>query len=74
MKVFIRSYQSPFIGNCSTDVVHIPNNKITVAELKDMLYEKYRIHPSQQRLTVKIADVTLVIKNKIKFKLGYNDK
>ena len=60
MKIFIRAYQNPFIGNCSTDVMHIPNNEIKVAELKEMLHEKYRIHPSQQRLTTKIADTTLV--------------
>jgi hypothetical protein len=61
MKIFIRAYQNPFIGNCSTDVMHIPDNKITVGQLKDMLYEKYRIHPSQQRLTMKIANTTIVI-------------
>ena len=60
MKIFIRAYQNPFIGNCSTDVLHIPNNKITVLQLKDMLYEKYRIHQSQQRLTTKIANNTIV--------------
>lgn len=60
MKVFIRAYQSPFIGNCSTDIINIPNNKITVAQLKDILFEKYRIPASQQRLTTKIADLTIV--------------
>jgi hypothetical protein len=60
MKIFIRSYQSPFIGNCSTDVMHVRDNKVTVSELKDMLYEKYRIHQSQQRLTTKIADTIIV--------------
>ena len=73
MKIFIRSYQSPFIGNCSTDVLHIPSNKILVAELKDLLYERYRIHPSQQRLTVKIAGITLVKICLLKF-IGNNDK
>jgi hypothetical protein len=60
MKIFILSYQSPFIGNCHSDVMHIPNNKISVAELKELIYEKNRIHPSQQRLTTKIADMTFV--------------
>ncbi len=70
MKIFIRAYQSPFIGNCSTDVLHIPNHKITVEKLKDILYEKYKIHPSLQRLTTKIANKFIVNQNK----LGHNDK
>jgi len=61
MKIFILYYQNPFIGNCSTDTIEIPNNKILVSELKNLIYEKYRIHQSQQRLTTKIADITLVM-------------
>lgn len=60
MKIFIRAYQSPFIGNCSTDVLHINNNKITVEKLKEILFEKYKIPPSQQKLTTKIANRTIV--------------
>jgi hypothetical protein len=60
MKIFIRAYQNPYIGNCSTDALHIPNNRIKVAELKEILYSKYRIHPSQQRLTTKICENTIV--------------
>ncbi len=62
MKIYILSYQNPFIGNCNADVMQIPNNKITVAELKEHIYDKNRIHPSQQRLTTKIAGMTFVIK------------
>jgi hypothetical protein len=60
MKIFIRSYQSPYIGNLSTDVMHIRDNKVTVAELKDMLYDKYKINQSQQRLTTKIVNKFIV--------------
>ncbi len=70
MKVFIRSYQSPYIGNVSTDVLHVPDNKITVHKLKEILFEKYKINPSQQRLTTKIANKFIVIK----INSGYNDK
>jgi len=62
MKIFIRLYQSQSIGICKADIIHIPNNKITVAQLKEILFEKYRIDPSQQRLTVKIANTTIVRK------------
>jgi hypothetical protein len=71
MKIFISYYQNPFIGNCSTDILHIPNNKILVSQLKELIFEKYRIHQSQQRLTTKIADLTLVLLTLI---LGNNDK
>lgn len=60
MKVYIRAYQNPYIGNCSTDAIHIPGNNIKVSELKEILFEKYRVNPSQQRLTTKIADTTIV--------------
>lgn len=60
MKIYILSYQNPFIGNCYSDVMHIPNNKITVTDLKELIYEKNRFQPSQQRLTTKIADTTFV--------------
>ncbi len=60
MKIFIRSYQSPCVGNLSTDVMHIRDNKVTVSDLKDMLYDKYKINQSQQRLTTKIANKFIV--------------
>ena len=59
MKIFILSYQSS-LGNCHADVMHIPNNKISVSDLKELIYEKNRIIPSQQRLSTKIADLTFV--------------
>lgn len=61
MKVFIRYYQSPFIGNCSTDAIHIESNEITVAQLKEIIFEKYRIVPAQQRLTTKVVESFLVM-------------
>ena len=60
MQIYILSYQNSLIGNCHSDMMHIPHNRISVAELKEMIYEKNRIHPSQQRLTTKIADMTFV--------------
>ena len=54
--------------------MHIPSNKIIVAELKEMIFEKNRIHPSQQRLTIKIADTTFVNNYQIFNIIGNNDK
>jgi hypothetical protein len=61
MKIFIRLYQSEGIGISKSDSIYIPNNKITVDKLKEILFEKFRINPSQQKLSVKIADKTIVI-------------
>ena len=60
MKIYIRAYQSPMIGNYSTDQITIPSNNILVSDLKQILYEKYRIDKSQQLLTYKIADQMIV--------------
>lgn len=60
MKIFIRLYQNEGIGTCKADSIYIPSNQISVAKLKEILFEKFRINPSQQKLTVKIADRTIV--------------
>ena len=60
MKLYIRLYQLPQIGNCITDSLDIPSNRITVLELKQILYDKYKIPPSEQRLTIKLLKRALV--------------
>ena len=60
MKIYIRAYQNPMIGNYSTDQITIPSNNILVSDLKQILYEKYHIEKSQQRLTFKIANQMIV--------------
>lgn len=60
MKIIIRLYQTEGLGISKSDSINIPSNKITVEKLKDILFEKFRINPSQQKLTVKIADKTIV--------------
>lgn len=60
MKLYIRLYQLPQIGNCITDSIDIPSNRITVLELKQILYDKYKIPPSEQRLTIKLLKRALV--------------
>ena len=60
MKIFIGQYLNPHFGNCSTEQIEIPSNKITVSALKQILYEKYQIPPSDQKLTVKTANLYLI--------------
>lgn len=60
MKIFIRQYLFPTFGNLSTDQIEIPSNKITTSSLKLILFEKYQIPISEQKLTVKMANISLV--------------
>ena len=60
MKIYIRQYLFPTFGNLSTDQIDIPSNKITTSSLKHILFEKYQIPISEQKLTVKMANVSLV--------------
>ena len=61
MKLFIRIFKDGNFGNCSFDVIAVRNNQITVNELKQILYEKYGINKSNQRLTVKMCNKQFVI-------------
>jgi hypothetical protein len=61
MKIFIQLYQSEGLGISKSDSIYIPSNKITVEKLKEILFEKFRINQSQQKLSVKIANKTIVI-------------
>ena len=60
MKIYLRIYQIPQIGNCLTDSIDISSNRITVLELKQILFDKYKIPPSEQRLTIKLLKRAIV--------------
>ena len=60
MRIFISQYQTEGIGTSKCDSIYLTSNRITVAKLKEVLFEKFRINPSQQKLTCKIADKTIV--------------
>ena len=61
MKLFIQIFKDGNFGNCRFDIIIIPNNQITVLQLKQLLYEKYGIDKSNQRLTVKLCNKQFVI-------------
>ena len=61
MKLYVQIFKDGNFGNCRFDVVSIPNNQITVYELKQILYGKYGVHHSNQRLTVKMCNKQFVI-------------
>ena len=61
MKLYIQIFKDGNFGNYSFDVVVIPNNQISVYELKKILYGKYGVNQSNQRLTVKMCNKQFVI-------------
>jgi hypothetical protein len=61
MKLYIQIFKDGNFGNCRFDIVMIPNNLISVYELKQILYGKYGVNHSNQRLTVKICNKQFVI-------------
>ena len=61
MKLFIQIFKDGNFGNLKFDVIVVPNNKITVLELKQILYGKYGISKANQRLTVKMCNKQFVI-------------
>ncbi len=60
MKIILRTYNEMRFGNLSTMSLDIPNNRITVKELKNLIYLKYKIIPSEQKLSYKICHKKLI--------------
>ena len=61
MKLFIQIFKDGNFGNFRFDIIVIPNNKINVLELKQILYEKYGIKKENQRLSIKMCNKQFVI-------------
>ena len=60
MKIILRLYNEIKFGNLSTMTLEIENNKITVNQLKNKIYQKYKIPQSQQRLTYRLCHKKLI--------------
>ena len=63
MKIILRPYNEMRFDCLSTISLEIPNNKITVQELKNLIYLKYKIIPSEQKLTYRICHRKLITLN-----------
>ena len=61
MKLYLQIFKDGNFGNCRFDIVCIPNNQISVYELKLILYGKYGVNHSNQRLTFKMCNKQFVI-------------
>ena len=60
MKIILRLSNETRLGNLSKMVLDHVNNKITVKELKNRIYQKYKIKPNEQRLTYRICFKKLI--------------
>jgi len=60
MKIILRLSNETRLGNLSKMVLDNVNNKITVKELKNRIYQKYKIKPNEQRLTYRICFKKLI--------------
>ena len=61
MRIVLKIFQSHRIGNHSSYFIDIPNNKITVNILKRIIYYRYGIKPSFQRLTYQIYNEIMIV-------------
>ena len=60
MRIILRVYKEIRMGNLSTMIIDIPNNNITTRELKEKIYKKYKIKPSEQKLTFRQCHKKLI--------------
>ena len=61
MKIILRIYKDMRMGNLSSMIIDIPHNGITVRELKENISKKYKIKPSEQKLTFRLCHKKLII-------------
>ena len=61
MKIILRFSNEMNFSNLSTLILNIPHNKITVKDLKNKIYQQYKINPSQQRLSYRLCHKKLII-------------
>ena len=60
MRIILRVYEEIRMGNISTMIIDIPHNKITVRDLKEKIHKKYKIKPSEQKLTYRFCNKKLI--------------
>ena len=60
MKLVLRIYKEHQMGNLYTEILNIPNNKITVNTLKKIIQHQLKIEPSYQRLTYQLYEKKII--------------
>ena len=54
MKIYLKIFKDKDFGNCKTSLLLIATNKIKVSELKQIIFQKFGIEKSIQKLTTKL--------------------
>ena len=60
MKIILKIYKEHQLGNFYTELIEIPNNKISVNSLKKILNDQLGFEPSFQRLTYKLYEKKII--------------
>ena len=61
MKIYLKIFKDCNIGNCKTELILLTTNKIKVSELKQIIFQKYGIEKSMQRLSTKLYNKQFII-------------
>ena len=60
MKIVLRIYKEQELGNCSSVIIDVANNKITVNNLKKIIHRQLDIEPGNQKLTYKFCNTKII--------------
>ena len=61
MKIYLKIFKDKNFGNCKTELILITTNKIKVSDLKQIIFQKFGIEKSTQRLTTKLFNEQFII-------------
>ena len=60
MKIILKIYKEHQMGNLYTEMINIPNNKISVNSLKKIINDQLGFEPSYQRLTYQLYNKKII--------------
>ena len=63
MRIYLKLFKDKNIGNAKTDYLLLSTNKILVSDLKIIIFQKYGIEKSSQRLSIKLCQSHFTIMN-----------
>ena len=61
MRIYLKIFKDKNLGNWKTEIILITTNKIKVSDLKQIIFQRYGIEKSIQRLTKKLNDKKFII-------------
>ena len=63
MRIYLKIFKDKNFGNYKIDYILISTDKITVNDLKQIIFQKYGIEKSSQRLLIKLNNYQFIIMN-----------